>query len=53
MPRKKKKLMFPRFCDKCGKEPDREREGEWEVVKLDCPCGGRIKTDFKKPYYED
>ena len=32
-----------------------ERSGRldgWEVMKLDCSCGGRIVTDYTKPYYE-
>ena len=49
---KKKKLMFPMKCNKCGKEPETEKEGSWDIVKLDCPCGGRIITDFSSPYYE-
>ena len=52
MPKRKKKLMFPMKCDKCGNEPKKEKEGEWEVFKLDCECGGRIQTDYSKPYYE-
>lgn len=49
---KKKKLMFPMKCDRCGKEPSKEDKNEWKVIKLDCSCGGRITTDFTKPYYE-
>ncbi len=49
---KKKKLMFPMKCDKCGKEPLRENSDNWEVIQLNCNCGGRIITDFSKPYYE-
>jgi hypothetical protein len=52
MPKKKGKLMFPMKCTKCGKEPQRENRNGWEVVELCCPCGGRIVTDFTKPYYE-
>lgn len=48
---KKKKLMFPMKCDKCGKKPTKEKSNEWEVIKLNCSCGG-IVTDFTKPYYE-
>lgn len=44
--------MFPMNCDKCGKEPEKNKEGEWEVVQLNCECGGRVKTNFDKPYYE-
>lgn len=47
-----KKLMFPSKCNKCGKEPLKEAKGKWEVIKMDCKCGGRIVTDFSKPYYE-
>ena len=39
-------------CNKCGKEPSRDKNGEWEVINLNCECGGRIVTDFSKPYYE-
>lgn len=49
---KKKKLMFPMKCSKCGKEPIKEKSNEWEVIKLNCTCGGRVETDFTKPYYE-
>jgi hypothetical protein len=49
---KKKKLMFPMKCEKCGKEPQKEQENGWEVIKMECSCGGRIITDFTKPYYE-
>lgn len=44
--------MFSMRCEKCGKTPDKEKRGNWEVIKLDCSCGGRIITDFTKPYYE-
>ncbi len=47
-----KKLMFPSKCNKCGKEPLKEVKGKYEVIKMDCQCGGRIVTDFSKPYYE-
>lgn len=50
--KKKKRLMFPVRCDKCGKEPRKEKEEGWDIIKLVCPCGGRIVTDFSKPYYE-
>jgi len=50
--KEKKKLMFPSRCNKCGKKPRKENKGDWEVIKLNCSCGGRIETDFRKPYYE-
>lgn len=49
---KKKKLMFPMKCDKCGKEPVAEMKKDWKVIRLDCTCGGRIITDYSDPYYE-
>ncbi len=39
-------------CDRCGKEPEKGKSDNWDVFKLDCSCGGRIITDFTKPYYE-
>lgn len=53
MVRKKKRLMYPAYCDTCDKEPDVEKKGTWDVVTLDCSCGGRVKIDFTKPYYEE
>lgn len=52
MSKKKKRLMFPMKCDKCEKEPVKENKDNWEVIQLNCSCGGRIITDFSKPYYE-
>jgi hypothetical protein len=49
---KKKKLTFPMQCNKCGEEPQQEKKDGWNVIKLKCPCGGRVVTDFTKPYYE-
>ncbi len=48
----KKKLMFPMKCDKCGKEPIKDKKNNWEVINLNCECGGRIVTDYTKPYQE-
>ena len=45
----KKKLMFPMKCDKCGKELQKSKEDEWEVIQLNCHCGGRIVTNYSKP----
>lgn len=49
---KKKKLMFPMKCNKCGKEPVKDSNNGWDVVKLDCSCDGRIITDYTKHHYE-
>lgn len=52
MSKNKKKLMYPSKCNKCGEEPKRDKQGNYEIIKMDCPCGGRVVTDFSKPYYE-
>lgn len=49
---KKKKLMLPMYCNKCGKEPIKENKDGWNVIKLDCSCGGMIVMDYTKPYHE-
>lgn len=55
--RKKKRLMYPIVCDKCGKnsEIDKENSTEnWTVFKMGiCECGGKFKIDFDNPYYEE
>ena len=56
MAKKKKKLMYPMYCDKCGKTPNTDKNkstDNWTVFNLDCECGGRIKIDFDNPYYEE
>lgn len=54
--RKRKHLNYPMKCDKCGKKPEIDKEKSnhnWTVYQLNCECGGRIQTDFDKPYYEE
>ena len=56
MPKKKKALMYEMQCDKCGKDPILDAvksNGNWNVIPMNCECGGRIKIYFSKPYYVD
>ena len=57
MVRKKKRLMYEMFCEVC-KEPatkdDKKSSENWDVISMTCfKCGGKIKIDFNKPYYEE
>lgn len=54
MAKKKKILMYEMKCDTCGKDPKRDDNASsesWNVIPMNCECGGRIKIDFTKPYY--
>lgn len=56
MAKKKRALMYEMHCDKCGKDPKRDEDmssESWNVIPMNCECGGRIKIDFSKPYYVD
>ena len=56
MARKKKRLMYPMICDKCGKSNIKDEENStsvWEVFQLNCECGGKFQIDFDNPYYEE
>lgn len=49
---KRKRLMFPMKCDKCGREPEEDKKESWVVLSMNCPCGGRVQIDYNNPYYE-
>ena len=55
MGKKKKVLMYPITCNKCGKpavENKEESNENWKVLDAKCECGGVMRMDFTRPYYE-
>ena len=51
---RKKVLVYEERCNKCGAKPkinEEKSNQNWTVYNLDCACGGRIETDYDKPYY--